>query len=318
MGEVALCILFNHNYEKNLPKLDAIYKNRFKNLFYIMPFYQGEREDVIAVYENSYHFQGYIANALDKIKSDKYDHYLIIGDDLLINPQLNENNYKEFFEVTTEEAFIPGIFLMNDATEKGPYRPSAPYWAYIKDAVQFKIKQPGIEVNRFLPSAEEAKELIERHGYTYTDKAPAQLFYRKPLLKFNNKKELRQNLYSLGRFFLNIKFIVSSKWRITYPMVGSYSDCVLIPNKYVKPFIKYCGIFTALRLFVEVAIPTALAFACPKIVMEKIMKNKGKTYWVDEIPVFEAEYKNSLNYLTNNFPEDTLYIHPVKLSKFNT
>lgn len=49
MYNVALIILFNHNYEKNLDALKDIYGDRFTHIWYIIPFYSGDREDVISV-----------------------------------------------------------------------------------------------------------------------------------------------------------------------------------------------------------------------------------------------------------------------------
>ena len=87
--EVALLVLFNHKFERNLPTLRQIYASRFSNLFFIMPFYTGSEKDVIGVYENSLYFQGYIAQALQRIKCAGLNHYLVIGDDLILNPAIN-------------------------------------------------------------------------------------------------------------------------------------------------------------------------------------------------------------------------------------
>lgn len=315
MSKVALVILFNHNYELNVVNLKKIYAGRFDHLFFIMPFYQGKEENIIPVYENSYYFQGYIAKALEQIKSGAYEHYIIIGDDLLLNPLINQDNYTDYFKVDQDTAFIPGPFLLNDTTVTSPYRHLAPYWPWIKSALNFRIVQPGIEVSKFLPGYEEALILLKKHGYEFTAHMPIKMFYSNKVWKsmfdrfFRGKPE--EVLTSLYYDLRNLNK------KIPYPLIGSYSDIMVVPNKNINSFIKYCGIFAALHLFVEIAIPTALAFSVDKIVTEADLLYKGITYWNQEdIKLFGERYQNSLTNLYNNFPGNTLYIHPIKLSSW--
>ena len=152
MSDIALVILFNHNYEANIEKLQKIYEPRFSNIFFIMPFYKGDKSNVIPVYENSLYFQGYISKTLEKISNDKYSHYMFIGDDLILNPAINENNYKDFFKLNDRSGFMPDLFLLTDTKQTSPDRPLAPYWPGVLDAVRFRIKQKGIEISKFLPA----------------------------------------------------------------------------------------------------------------------------------------------------------------------
>ena len=59
-NRVSLIVIFNHKFEQNINLLRKIYDGRFSNIFFILPFYKGNDEDVISVYESSYSFQGYI------------------------------------------------------------------------------------------------------------------------------------------------------------------------------------------------------------------------------------------------------------------
>ena len=47
--KTGLVIIFNHRYEKNLPKLRKIYGNKFSEIRFLMPFYIGGEKDVISV-----------------------------------------------------------------------------------------------------------------------------------------------------------------------------------------------------------------------------------------------------------------------------
>ncbi|MDB5121063.1 MAG: hypothetical protein JWN56_2281 [Sphingobacteriales bacterium] len=317
MSKVALLILFNHNYEANLPLLENIYSARFDNLFFIMPFYKGRKKNVINVHGNSFYFQGYIATALEVVKSEKYDHYIIIGDDLLLNPQIDQNNYSTFFKLNKETAFIPGPFLLNDPNVTSPCRPLAPYWAWTRSAFNFKLNQRGIEVSKFLPSYDQALTLLKNHGFEFSAVMPYKMFYSNKIWKsifdrlFRNKPE-----YSLIELIYDIKNINK---KIPYPVIGSYSDIIIIPHQNIVPFIRYCGIFSALNLFVEIALPTALAFSVDSIISEIDLNLKGITYWnSDDVTLFKEKYNSSLSCLYENFPEHTLYIHPLKLSEWKT
>lgn len=313
MIDVALIILFNHNYEQNLKQLDDVYKNRFSHIWYIMPFYTGDRKDIISVYENSYHFQGYIAYALDRLKNKGYKHYFIVADDLYLNPNINEENFKDFFKVDEDTAFLPGPFLLNDLQEKRPSRPYAPVWNGIKSALNFKIDQKGIQSSSVLPSAEQANKLLERHGFAFSSTVSRKMFFSDPILKI--KDGLKENLIRLKLFYDNFANIISPK-KLSYPLIGSYSDIMIISSKHQLAFTHYCGAFAALNLFVEIALPTALAFAYPKIISENDLDFKGETYWYYNHVDCEKKYRKSLSYLKNNFPADVLYVHPIKLSQW--
>ncbi len=81
-------------------------------------------------------------------------------------------------------------------------------------------------------------------------------------------------------------------------------------------FCQYCGAFAATNLFVEIAIPTALVLAAPKIKTEKDTILKGTPFWGDEIEKECQKYNYELTELLSKFPSGQLYHHPVKLSKW--
>ena len=97
--------------------------------------------------------------------------------------------------------------------------------------------------------------------------------------------------------------------------MGAYSDLLVINKHSFPQFARYCGLFAASELFVELAIPTALVFSSKNIVTESDTTRSGRAYWGDEVKelgVFEFK----LNNLLANFPDEKLYIHPVKLSEW--
>ena len=95
MSKPCLIIIFNHRFDKNIPVLEKIYSGRFSNIFFLVPFYNGDKENVIPVYESSHFFQSFLAQGYNRFAKDEFTHYIFTGDDCLLNPALNENNFLE-------------------------------------------------------------------------------------------------------------------------------------------------------------------------------------------------------------------------------
>ena len=114
MKMVALIIIFNHKYEHNFPLLRKIYSERFSRIYFICPFYEGTDKDVISIYESSYYFQGYVYQAHDFLMNLDVDLFLFIGDDLLLDPDINERNIYEKLNLEHEkrDLYIGSIYSL--------------------------------------------------------------------------------------------------------------------------------------------------------------------------------------------------------------
>jgi hypothetical protein len=117
MSNVALVVIYNHQYNKNISIIEKIYRERFSNIFHLVPFYEGTQNNVIAVYENSFYFQGYVAQATKKLIGS-YEHYFFIADDLILNPEINQINYKEKLKLDTKSSFLLSLLF---CTRRHPY-----------------------------------------------------------------------------------------------------------------------------------------------------------------------------------------------------
>jgi len=300
---VALIIIFNHRYDKNIEVLEKMYGSRFSNIFFIVPFYDGTKSNIIPVYEHSYRFQGYITQAFDKFFNEKFEHYFFIGDDLILNPVINENNYREHLNLTAKDSFLSEIITLHE-------RPENEYWPRIKQAYDYNPKLPGCEITNELPSYDEAIELFKNAGQSVNPLTFQQIYDKKRFSltgltqKGYLKHLLRQTKHNKTAF------------KLKYPLVGAYSDILVVSNVAIKKFARYCGIFAASNLFVEIAIPTALILSTPDIKLEKDIKLQGRALWTEKDLEILTPYSNILANLTNSFPENYLYIHPVKLSKW--
>lgn len=313
MCDVCLIVIFNHRYDKNLPILESMYRDRFTHRYYIVPFYDGDMDNVIPVYGRSIFFQGYIAQAAKIFIKEEFKHYLFVADDMIIHPQINETNYREFFEVKDGQSYI---------SELRPLHEMGTFWIGTLSAVFYFKKQKYVEVASEIPTEEIATNLLKNQGAMIRPLTRKEIFgnFSLSINSLGNKARL------LLRLLTRLRHPLQNTYKLPYPMVGSYSDILLVSSNSIKKFAHYCGVFSSTCLFAEVAIPTALGLASSeKIQVEKNMKRKGRAYWQGTGPFYysdeyqwdniEKEYKN-LDDMMNRFPDSQLFIHPVKLSKW--
>ncbi|MEN6425567.1 MAG: hypothetical protein ABFE13_09405 [Phycisphaerales bacterium] len=297
-SHVALVIVYNHRFDRNIEVLERVYEGRFSNIYHLVPFYTGTRPNVIPVYENSYYFQGYIAQGLSGYFGEQYEHFFFIADDLLLNPVINEHNYAEHLRLTPERSFLPGFITLHEVDSR---------WQRTVDAFEYRIAKPGVEAKNELPSCEDALAAFGRHKL---DIKPLQ-FAR----AFRTPGDLR------GRIRLLLKrlkhCVMGASYDLPYPLVGSYSDIAVVSSRSIRQFCHYCGVFAATDLFVELALPTSLVLSCREIVTEKDLSLQGKSLWTEEELKELTPFDYRLKTLLSSFPADYLYLHPIKLSKWD-
>ena len=300
---VALIIIYNHQYNKNIDILDKLYKDRFSHIFHVVPFYNGTKPNVIPVYENSLYFQGYVAQALNSFIDEKFEHYFFIGDDLILNPKINQHNYKEHLRLGLKTSFVPHLLPLHKINY---------FWSNIILAYKYKIGVRGVEAEKQLPTYYEAEIKFKKFNLDIKNIKFDQL-YQKPILRFK-RSSIRQTL----RFnFLKYKSkLFKEIYCLPYPLVGSYSDIFVVSTTSIKDFCHYCGVFAATNLHVEIAVPTAMVLASDEIVTEQDLILQGRALWTtDDLKILE-KYNFNLDHLLSDFPVNHLYIHPVKLSKW--
>jgi hypothetical protein len=303
---VALIVIYNHRYDKNIKLIERLYKNRFSNIYHLVPFYTGDQKNVIPVYENSKYFQGYVAQGLNHFYNERFTHYFFVADDMILHPDMNENNYSEYFNLDEKKSFIPDFFSI--------YK-SGWFWPHTKDAIFFRTSKEGLEVEKELPDAVEAEKRLLKTGAI-----SCPLCQEEPLKWKHLYPKLNRNMFYKKNRDPFLHWINDSihkkRYTLNYPLVGSYSDIFIVPTQTIKTFGHYCGVFAALELFVEIALPTSLALSSEEIVTEKDLPVKGKPLWKPEIYEYLLPYQNNLELLMKNFPE-VLYIHPVKFSQWD-
>lgn len=76
--QIALIIVFNHRYDQNIKILETIYNGRFTNIYFLVPFYDGDKENVISVYGNSYYYSKLYSSGLQVFFKEEYSHYFLL------------------------------------------------------------------------------------------------------------------------------------------------------------------------------------------------------------------------------------------------
>lgn len=313
-SNVALIVLFNHRYDKNLPILEELYRERFTNRYYLVPFYDGNMQNVIPVYGRSIFFETYIAQGANVFFKEQYKHYLFVADDMVLNPSINEENYSDFFEVGEGQSFIPDL---------RPLQNFKKYWIGTMSALLYRKEQKYIETKNEFLSYDDALQKMKRQDVVFRPLSRAELFGK---LTFK-----MDTLANKARLFLRVMTFLchpfKRKYALPYPCVGSYSDIVLVSSDSLRQFAHYCGLFGATCLFAEVAIPTALVLSSDKkIITERHTQRKGRSFWKSPEAAFwtsdesdvrnlRLKYKN-LDDILANFPNEYLYMHPIKLSQW--
>ena len=152
MKQIALIVIYNSPYEKNIPVIEAIYHKRFSNIYHLVPFYQGNQTNVIPVYGEGEYFQNFLPQALPYFFNEQYKHYFFIADDLLINPRINENNFVETMRLDDDSCFTSRIISHTQHLD----------WPHSYKASCFSRRRPFIDITQELPGEKEAKVCLER------------------------------------------------------------------------------------------------------------------------------------------------------------
>jgi hypothetical protein len=155
MGDIALVVIYNHQYNKNIDIVEKIYSKRFSNIYHLVPFYTGDKCNVIPVYESSHHFQGYVAQGLKYYYREDYSHYIFIADDLILNPVVNQSNYTEHFKLRQSTCFLPGFITLHDTLV---------WWARVGEAFRYTLNASGAEAKDQLPSYDIALKMFNAVG----------------------------------------------------------------------------------------------------------------------------------------------------------
>ena len=307
LPKVCMVIIFNHRFDRNLPLLRKIYGKRFSDIRFLMPFYDGADNDVIPVYESSYQFQGYFIQAYDKLKNIPCTHYLFIGDDLIINPDFDEINFiartgmydKKFLGREFEPLNSPNKFKWHwtAGSSKSFYDTSTSWKSSL-----YTYEEAMSKFNDFF--GEKYKEVYDM------------AFFGDP----NVPGGTVLGGWKDTNGFLNVVnyFITTNgnTLHIPYPMAGEgcTGDIFCLDKGSMFEFSRLCGIFSAMNLFVEIAIPTATVLTFKRDNVAFFPRSSELIMWGNDRNIFADKYGRDVARLYNEWNEKFFYVHPVKLS----
>jgi hypothetical protein len=297
MANICLSFVFNTQFEKNIPKLKKLYDDRFSTIRYLSPFSKRTDPNIIPIFETSIHFQGYFAQAFRHLP-ENCEYYVFCGDDLILNPFLNESNLINALNCDGS-AYIKYL---------NPIWEHSFAWHKFEECNRFTENEFTIPYQKLLPSRIELLKIYENH----------ELYYRN--LGFHNFKGIKEKINTTNRIKSGITFFLKNgnKRFVNYPLVEGYSDLIVIPHDHLELFCHYCGIFAAMNLWVDAAVATALILSGSEIKTEKDSNYSGTEYWNgNEIIDRLKSANNKLDKISEIFKEDELYIHPIKLSSYN-
>jgi len=297
MSKICLSFVFNNQFENNIPKLRELYDDRFSTIRYLSPFSRSQNIGIVPVFETSMHFQGYFAQAFAHLPKD-CEYYVFCGDDLILNPCLNESNLINALNCD-DSAYIKYL---------NPVWEHSFAWHKFEECIRFTENEYSIPYKNLLPSRNALLRIYEKHGLNYRN------------LGFHNFKGVKEKKITTNRIKSGISYFLRNRNKrfINYPLVEGYSDLIVVPQSHIEMFCYYCGIFAAMNLWVDAAVATALILSGSKIKTEKDTNYSGTEYWNGEEIIDRLKpSKNRLDKIGVIFQEEELYIHPIKLSSYN-
>jgi len=147
--KICLLVVFNHRFDANIGFLLDYYSSRFSRLIFLLPFaddLEKKHNDVISVHYSSYLFQGFFGEASERIGSMACNGYVVVGDDLLLNPVLNEANLHDRIGISATEAYTKSLRSLYDAP-----------LAWSRGRTTYRARFPdSLDFTRLFPSAEDA------------------------------------------------------------------------------------------------------------------------------------------------------------------
>ena len=312
MSEPRICLvhLFNHRHEANVRVLERIYGGRFGHRHILMPFSTAPGPNISRVYEPGRNFSGHIAQGARDFMGEQFTHYVIAGDDLLLNPQLDETNLIGALGLRPGEGYIKNLVAADALRGR---------WIWAGEAAaKFRRNAKAIDLGPLLPSADEARAKFAALQLTF----PA-----RPAVTLSDQLRFaRQSVWAA------LEGMAMHRRPADYPLLSGYADFIVVPADAMAQFVHFCGVFAALDIFAEVAVPTALALAASKVRTElpvghhfvpnrKVERSPGATKGVE---LWDKADSQALDWLLSlpldallaRFPADWLYIHPVKLSRY--
>lgn len=295
--------MMNHPFPANLPLLRKIYKDRFSEVRFLIPFERMPDEDVITVYRGSYIHAAYLTDAWEKLAALECDYYLVVHDDVLLNPKLAESTFFDVFDLGPDDGFISEIGEIH--AEPGRW-----VWNYgfvpkflFPKSLLFGSGIETANLKKYLPSFSTIHEAFKRNGATFTlgtrldstkmedvQRMPSRVLLHglsgpagegapgQPEVEATSlavEKGLLDAMLGAARVSgdLGTSHLESapqgSEDMVPFPFpvasAGYFTDFYILPRSGLDDFCHYMGVAGAANLFVEILAPTLLHACCAEV-----------------------------------------------------
>jgi hypothetical protein len=248
---------------------------------------------------------------------------------------VNEHNYIELLQLDENTSYLPDLAPLHKSSQSmsvsAASRLSAEqlaemnqedsfenYWVHTFRGITFHENRSGSNTKIELPSREDALKQFASYGLSIRPLTYYNIFG--PLTFPASIAAAIKTGTNLWTYYITWRrFKVPGRpqqLQLDYPLAYSYSDVSVISAQVVQQFCHLCGVFSAMGLFVEMAIPTVLILTGGHIVTDADVKLKGQAIWewTGDITALEQKYNLDLDALLADFPPEQLYYHPIKLS----
>ena len=310
--ETSLVVIYNHYFPKNIDIINRIYSSRFREVLHLLPLAEEEDGSIVSVGRSSHHFQGFVFDAREALLKSPSDRFLFIADDVFLNPLITSDTIDHYFGLSNpSDAFLENLRSLGEGDS---------FWRHTRSAQSFSLSSQALNIQHALPDYEDALARLGKHGVASVRIRRKALYPSVAAYVYSKLTEvfrkadgfIRRGLRILGRD----EWRHSSSLRLRYPLARGYSDVFILPKSNLASFARFCGAFSAAGLFVEVALPTALALSCESIKTRAAQNFRGHALWGSTRNQLE-EFEKSLSKLVTEFPEDWLFVHPIKLSEWS-
>jgi len=298
-----LIIEHNYNIPRTIEALEHFLKDKFPDRVHLVPHYRGRASHIFPVYEHSIYFERYFSQTADLYYDKRFTHYIVIADDLFLNPSINYQNINDYLRLDNSSSFLPTPWgMLHELSFKWANTMSALNAFYSND-LYFHHAPQWKEV---FPPLEEAWQIFNKYGF------------KQGKLKFNWEKPNAAFPTRIKSLLYYIKLILRRRLSLPYPLIASYSEFFVVDSQAFLRFSELCETAGKMRLWVEVAIPTLLLLCSQNVIFEKDRNLHGKTYWTpNEVNNLIKRNEGHVKNLIQEFDNNTLYLHPIKLSTWN-
>ncbi len=302
-SRICLVVIFNHRYDENIVKLKKIYEHRFSQSMFLVPFYDGKQENVIPVYECSFQFPGFLIQAYDRLMRVGADYYLFVADDLILSPNITEENILKELRMEGKGIFITGLSRLN---MKGKFA-----WPHARFSSSPFMKKHQTRWEESLPEYQTAMERFYNFFGTEYEEEYGKDFFECDFCADNPQKRYEEISCFLQRN--------GNSFKIPYPMAMGYSDIFMLKREKLYMVARLCGIFSAMNLFAEISFPTAVVLSAERKEVGFLADTEyvADVRWEEDREEIGKRHHYALRSLYDEWEDKNLYIHPVKLSKWS-